>query len=136
MSDDHSFSADWLHLREPYDHAARSGALVQQLAELHLSPGAARLHVREHLLEVADAVREGLHLAESLVDGLQALAHLLEGLAEALLQRALELLVDRGAHLVELQPASRSDVPRPVVAEGVARGARPRGGGTGVRGTT
>ena len=51
MSDDHSFSADWLHLREPHDHAARSLALVTQLAE--------RLSPEPRLLEMATGLGSG-----------------------------------------------------------------------------
>ena len=76
--------------------------LLEQRAQLHLAPGAARLHVGQHLLEVADAGRQRLHLAQALVHLLEPLAHLLERLAEALLERALEPLVHGLAHLLEL----------------------------------
>ncbi len=62
----------------------------------------AGLDVGQDLLQVADAGRQRLHLAEPLVDLLQPVADQLEGLAEPALQRALELLVDRVAHLLEL----------------------------------
>ena len=48
--------------------------LLEQRAELHLAPGAARLHVGQHLLEVADARGQRLHLAEPLVHRLEPLA--------------------------------------------------------------
>ena len=77
--------------------------LLQQRSELDLAPGASRLDVGEHSLQVSDTGRELLHLAETLVHLLEPIAHQLERLPEAFLQRALELLVDRLAHLIELE---------------------------------
>ena len=76
--------------------------LGEQRGELHLAPAAARLDVGQHALQVADAGGERLHLAQPLVHLLEAVGHLLERSAEALLQRRLQLFVDGGAHLVEL----------------------------------
>ncbi len=70
--------------------------------ELNLAPGAARLDVREHPLEIAHAGREALHLAETPVHGLEPLAHLRERFAQPLLQGRRETFVDRLPHLVEL----------------------------------
>ena len=71
--------------------------LLEQVRELHLAPRAARLDVREHLLEIAHARRERLHLAQPAMHAIQPLAHELEGFAEALFERALQLLVDGDA---------------------------------------
>ena len=57
MSDDHAFSPDWLHLREPYDHAARSVRLVEALAGL--LPEAPRV------LEVAAGLGSGARFVSS-----------------------------------------------------------------------
>src|SRR6185312_1464336 len=76
--------------------------LCEQRAELHLAPAAAHLDVRHHALEIADADGELLHLAETLVHLLEALRHQRERVAQALFQRRLQLLVDGGAHLLEL----------------------------------
>ncbi len=46
--------------------------------------------------------RQRLHLAQALVHLLEPVGHLLEALAQPRLQRALQLLVDGLAHLVEL----------------------------------
>ncbi len=75
--------------------------LREQRFKLHLAPGAAGLDVGQHLLEVAHADGQRLHLAEPLVDLLQPLADQPERLAQAFLQRALELLVHGLPHLVE-----------------------------------
>ena len=50
----------------------------------------------------ADVARQLLHRAESLVHALEAIAHQLERFAQAFLERALQFLVDRRAHLVDL----------------------------------
>ena len=76
--------------------------LLEERAQLDLGPGAARLDVGEHALEVADAGREALHLPQPLLHRLELVADELERLAEALLERGLELLVDGDAHLLEL----------------------------------
>jgi hypothetical protein len=73
----------------------------QQRSELHLAPHAARLHVRQHTLQVADARRQRLHLTQTPVHLLQPVGHDLERFAEALLERRLEFLVDRRPHLLE-----------------------------------
>ena len=76
--------------------------LLEHGPKLHLAPGAAGLDVGEHLLEIAHAGGQDLHFAQALVDLFQAFADLLEGLAEPLLERALEFLVHGLPHLVEL----------------------------------
>ena len=81
--------------------------LLEQRAQLDLGPGAARLDVGEHALEVADAGGQGLHLPQPLLHRLELVADELERLAEALLERGLELLVDGGAHLLELLLVAR-----------------------------
>ncbi len=57
--------------------------LLEQCRQLHFTPRAAGLHVREHALQIANASREDLHLAEALVDLLEPLADLTERFAEA-----------------------------------------------------
>ena len=76
--------------------------LIEQGFQLNLAPGPARLDVGQHLLQVADTGGQRLHLAESLVHQFQPLADQLERIAEALLQRRVQLLVDRLAHLFQL----------------------------------
>ena len=71
-------------------------------AQLHLAQDAARLDVAEHALEVAHARRDGLHVAEPLVHGLELIAHLLERAGQTVVERTGQLLVHRGAHLIEL----------------------------------
>ena len=53
-------------------------------------------------LQRADVARQRLHLAQALVHLLEPVGHLLEAFAQALLERRLQLLVDGGAHLLEL----------------------------------
>ena len=76
--------------------------LFQQRPELHLAEAAAGLHVGQHPFQVADAGGERLHLAEPLVHLLEPLRHQPERLAEPCLQGALQFLLDRRPHLVEL----------------------------------
>ncbi|CDN43796.1 hypothetical protein BN871_DO_00110 [Paenibacillus sp. P22] len=76
--------------------------LLQQVAELDLAERASRLDVGQHLAQIADAVRQALHLAESLMHELQPVADELERFAQPLLQRRMQLLVDSGAHLLQL----------------------------------
>ena len=76
--------------------------LLEQGFELHLAEHAARLHVGQHALQAADADGQRLHFAEPLVHLLEPVGHLLEAFAQAGFERALQLLVDGLAHLVEL----------------------------------
>ena len=76
--------------------------LLEQGAELDLAPRAARLDVGQHALEIADARGQRLHLAQAAMHLLEPLAHHLERLGEALLQRGVEFLVHRLAHLLQL----------------------------------
>ena len=92
--------------------------LLEQRAQLDLGPGAARLDVGEHALEVADAGREALHLPQPLLHRLELVADELERLAEALLERGLELLVDGDAHLLELLLVAGLELDQPRVHGG------------------
>ena len=76
--------------------------LLEQRGQLHLAPGAARLDVGQHALEVADAGRQRLHLAQAAMHLLEPLADQLERFAEALFERGVQLFVDGAAHLLEL----------------------------------
>ncbi len=60
--------------------------LFEQHAELHLAPGAARLHIAEHALEVADAGRERLHLAEPRMHAFELFLHRAERFRQPLVQ--------------------------------------------------
>ena len=76
--------------------------LLEQGRQLHLAEHAARLHVGQHAAQRTDIARQQLHLAQALVHLLEPLGHLPEALAQALLERGVQLLVDRGTHLLEL----------------------------------
>ena len=76
--------------------------LLQQRAQLRLAEHAARLDVGQQVLQIADALRQRLHLAQPLVHLLQPVGHLLERFAQARLQGGLQFFIHRLAHLVEL----------------------------------
>ena len=80
----------------------RREQIREQRAELHLAPRAAALHVGQDALQIADTLGQRLHLAQAPVHLIQPIGHELERLAEARFERLLQLLVDGGAHLVEL----------------------------------
>ena len=84
--------------------------LFEQGGQLHLAPGAAGFHIGQHPLQIADADRQGLHLAQALVHLLQALRHQLERFTQALLQGGMQLFIDRLAHFLELDAVLGFDV--------------------------
>ena len=62
-------------------------------------------HVTQQVAHVArtkHVARQPLHLPQALVHLVEPVGHLLEALAQALLERGVQLLVDRHAHLLEL----------------------------------
>ena len=75
--------------------------LLEDVGELVLAEDALRLDVGQDFFEVPHSAGQRLHLAEPLVDLLEAVTDLLEGLAEPLLQGRLQLLVHGLAHLIE-----------------------------------
>ena len=75
--------------------------LFKDVGELVLAENALRLDVGEDLFEVPHSAGQRLHLAEPLVDLLEAVTDLFEGLAEPLLQGRLQLFVHGLAHLIE-----------------------------------
>ena len=89
--------------------------LLEQSAELHLSPGSARLYVREHLLEVANAAGQASHLAKALLHRFEPVTDELERFPESLLERALKLLVDHFSHLIELSLVAAAELLKPAV---------------------
>ena len=74
----------------------------EQGRKLHLAEGAARLDVGQHAFEIADALGQGMHLAQAALHGFEPFADQLERFAQTLFERRMQLLVDRAAHLVEL----------------------------------
>ena len=54
------------------------------------------------MLEVAHALGQGLHFAQTFMYLFQPVGHLLEALAQTGLQRGLQFFVHRGAHFVQL----------------------------------
>ena len=89
--------------------------VVNDGAQLHFAPGAARLHIGHHALQVAHAAGQRLHLAQPLVHLLEPVADQLERFAQALLQRGVEFFVHRAAHFFELGSVVRLDTGQPLV---------------------
>ena len=52
--------------------------------------------------QIPYTLRECLHFAQTLVNLLQPVSHLLEAFTQAGLQRGLQFFIDRLAHLIEL----------------------------------
>ena len=92
--------------RHRLDVGARTAPSVNtcssKAGELHLAEDAARLDVVQHAAERADVAGQLLHLADAAMHLLEPLGDLAEALAEALLERRVQLLVDGGADLLEL----------------------------------
>jgi len=76
--------------------------LLQQRRQLGLAEHAARFHVGEQVLQVADASGQALHLAQALVHLFQALRHVLEAFRQPGFQRLVEFFVHGGTHFVQL----------------------------------
>ena len=98
----------------------RSEDLFEERAELDLTPGAARLDVGEHLLQVAYTARQASHLAEALLYGFEAIADELERLAKSLFEGCFEAFRRR--------PGAFGRASFRCLA-GALRGARPPSGG-------
>ena len=81
----------------------------QNCTQLYLAQNATRLHVTQHALKVAHAGGDGLHVAQTLVHGLELVAHLLKRCRQAVVERAGEFLVHRRAHLIELHVVVLAD---------------------------
>src|SRR3546814_13826228 len=77
--------------------------LLEQRAQLHLAEGAAGLDVAEHALEVADADRQLLHLAQAALHRFQAPGDELERRVQAGVERGTPLFIDGGAPPLELR---------------------------------
>ena len=94
--------------------------VVQHRAHLCLAPAAARLHVGEQPLDVADLRGDRLHVAHRLLHRGELVDHPVEALVHLLLHRGVELLVHRlldfrelrliaVAHLAQLALQHRAD---------------------------
>ncbi len=76
--------------------------LGENAAQRDLGPGAARLNVAQHPLQIADPGSQGLHLAHTLEHLFELVADQLEAGAEPVLECFVQLFVDRDAHRFEL----------------------------------
>jgi hypothetical protein len=75
--------------------------ILEHRAELRLAPAAARLHVAEQTLDVADLRRHRLDIAERLLHGRELIDDAREALLHLLLDRGMKLLVYHRLHLGE-----------------------------------
>ena len=80
--------------------------LAQNIAQLHLRPGASALYIGKHPIQPVDAFRypggQLLHFAQALVHALQLLGHSLERGIQPGVQGAGQFFVHRLTHLVQL----------------------------------
>jgi hypothetical protein len=76
--------------------------LLEQTGQLGLAKYATRLDVAQQVLEVTHALGQALHFAQPPVHLLKPLGHMGKTRVQPLLQRAVELFIDRGTHLLEL----------------------------------
>ena len=81
----------------------------QDCTQLHLAQDTARLDVAQHALKVAHAGGDRLHVAQTLVHGLELVAHLLKRCRQAIVERTGKFLVHRRAHLIELHVVVLAD---------------------------
>jgi hypothetical protein len=76
--------------------------LLQQGGKLGFAKNTARFDIGQQVLQITHALRQRLHFAQATVNLLKPVCHLLEAFAQPRFQRALQLFIDRLAHLVEL----------------------------------
>ena len=84
--------------------------LFEQAAQLDFTPGAARLHIRQNLFQIAHARSQRLHFAQSLVHLFETFTDQFERFAQPFLQRALKFFVHCFAHLFQLCSIVRLDL--------------------------
>ena len=76
--------------------------LLEDIAQLVFAPRAAYLHVGEHVFQIAYVHRQGVHLAQTLVDGFQLVGYPFERFGEAFFEGALQFFIHREPHPFEL----------------------------------
>ena len=73
---------------------------------MNFAPRAARRHIAENALQIADAGREILHFAQALVHLFQTFADQPERFAQPRFERGLEFFIDGLPHLFEFAALS------------------------------
>jgi len=76
--------------------------LLKDRPQLILAPRPAFLHVRKHPLEITNPIRQRLHFSQPALNRLKPVTHQLERFPKPLLERAVQLLIHRLAHLLQL----------------------------------
>ena len=85
------------------DILIRRKDLVELRAALRFTHAAARPHIGQHALQIADADGQLLHFAEARLHVFEALGHHAEALRQPPLEGRVQLLVHRRPHLFELR---------------------------------
>ena len=107
----------------------RGKHLRQQRLQLHLAPGAAQLHVGEHLFDVRHAPRQLLHLADALIHRFQPLVDDGITLLQPVFEGGRELFVHSFAHFGEGGGVLLVHVPHLARHRPLQLGQPPLGGG-------